>query len=126
MVYEAELTGMILGLHLIKMECRNRTKCALSVDNQAALIAIKSKMNKSGQHLAMDLLRIAKQLVKNLRKGRFQLTFRWSVGHTGIEGNKDADEAAKTAVDGDSSNKSELPPCLRKAIGHSLSAIRQA
>ena len=125
-VYEAELVGMIMGLHLIKTEKKNKTKCALSVDNQAALTAIKSKMNKSGQHLAADLLQLAKQLTKSKSRSKLKLTFRWSAGHVGIKGNEDADKEAKAAVEGESSDKKELPACLRKRIGYSLSAIRQA
>jgi ribonuclease HI len=125
-VYEAELVGMIMGLHLIKTERRNGVKCALNVDNQAALVAIKSEMNKSGQHLAANLLQIAKQLHKRRGNGRFKLTFRWTAGHVGIAGNEDADKEAKATADGESSDKEDLPPCLHKKIGYSLSAIRQA
>lgn len=52
MVYEAELVGMLMGLHLIKTEKRNKVRCVLNVDNQAALTAINSGMTKPGQHLA--------------------------------------------------------------------------
>jgi hypothetical protein len=117
---------MIMGLHLIKMERRNGVKCALNVDNQAALVAIKSEMNKSGQHLAANLLQIAKHLHKRRGNGRFKLTFHWTAGHMGIAGNEDADKEAKAAADGESSDKEDLPPCLRKKIGYSLSAIQQA
>ena len=125
-VYEAELVGMILGLHLIKTEPRNKVKCALSVDNQAALSAIGSKMNKSGQHLAANLLKLAKQLKKRGGNGRFGLTFRWSAGHVGIEGNEDADKAAKRAAEGISSDSKDLPHHLRKTLSYSLSATRQS
>jgi ribonuclease HI len=125
-VYEAELVGMIMGLYLIKTEKRSKVKCVLNVDNQAALVAIKTEMNRSGQHLAADLLQIAKQLVERRGNSRFKLTFRWSAGHIGIAGNEDADKQAKAAADGDSSEKAILPPCLRKKTGFSLSAIRQA
>ena len=125
-VYEAELVGMILGLHLIKTEPRNKVKCALSVDNQAALSAIGSKMNKSGQHLAAAVLKLAKQLKKHGGNGRFRLTFRWSAGHVGIEGNEDADNAAKQAAEGSSSDNNDLPQYLRKTLGYSLSATRQS
>ena len=54
-VYETELVGMILGLNLIKTELRSKVKCALNVDNQVVLMAIRSEMNKSGQHLAANL-----------------------------------------------------------------------
>ena len=83
-------------------------------------------MNKSGQHLAANLLQIAKQLVDRRGNKRFKLTFRWSAGHLGIAGNEDADKQAKAAADGESSEKADLPPCLRKKLGYSLSAIRQA
>lgn len=56
---------------------------------------------------------------------RFKLTFRWLAGHVGIAGNEDADEQAKVAADGESSEKADLPPCLWKKLGYSLSAIRQ-
>jgi ribonuclease HI len=62
-IYKAEL-GMILGLHLIKTEPRNKVRCVISVDNQATLVAIKSEMNKLGQHLAVNILQIAKQLLE--------------------------------------------------------------
>lgn len=124
-VYEAELVGMIMSLYLLKMERRSRTKCSLSVDNHTALNAIKSKMNKSGQHLVARLLQLAKQLIEKQGSRKSRLTFRWSAGHIGIEGNEDADKVVKTAADGESSDKLDLPPCLRKMIGHSLSAIQQ-
>ena len=125
-VYEAELVGMILGLHLIKTEARHKTKCVLNVDNQAALAAIKSEMNKSGQHLAANILQIAKQLLDSRGNRKFGLTFRWSAGHVGIQGNEDADKAAKEAAEGESSDKKDLPPCLKKEIGYSLTALRQS
>ena len=39
---------------------------------------------------------------------------------------EDADKATKEAADGVSSDKKDLPPCLRKEIRHSLSVVRQA
>jgi ribonuclease HI len=110
-VYEAEL-GMILGLHLIKTEPRNKVRCVISVDNQAALVAIKSEMNKSGQHLAVNILQIAKQLLEQKGNSRFSLTFRWSAGHTGITGNEDTDEQAKATADRESSDKAPPPMSL--------------
>ena len=124
-VYEAELVGMIMGLHLIKTEKGSKTKCVLNVDNQAAIVAIKSEMKKSGQHLAANVLQLAKQLLNRRTNRNFRLTFRWSAGHIGIQGNEDADEAAKAAADGESSDRKDLPSYLRKELGHSLSAVRQ-
>ena len=125
-VYEAELVGMILGLHLIKTERRNTVRCILNVDNQAVLVAIKSKMSKSGQHLAANLHQIANKLHESKGNNRFRLTFCWTAGHVRIDGNEEADKLAKGAADGESSAKEALPVCLRKKIGYSLSAVRQA
>jgi hypothetical protein len=71
MVYEAELVGMIMGLHLIKTKRRSKVKSVLNVDNQVALVAIKSNMNKLGQHLAASLLQLAKQLLERRGNSRF-------------------------------------------------------
>ena len=125
-VYEAKLAGMIMGLYLIKTEARSKTTCVLNVDNQAALIAIKSEMNKLEQHLVVNTLQIAKQLLDHKGNKNFRLTFRWSAGHVGIQGNEDMDEIAKAAAEGESSDKKNLPLCLRKEIGHSPSTMRQA
>ena len=115
-----------MGLHLIKTKKRNKTKCTLNVDNQAALVAIKSEMNKSGHHLAAQVFDLATKLKKQGRRGRFNLTFRWTTGHVGITGNEDTDREAKLAAEGKQSGKEELSPCLRKQCGYSLSAVRQA
>lgn len=56
----------------------------------------------------------------------FKLMFRWSAGHIGIVGNEEADKQAKTAADSKSSEKTDLPPCLQKKIGHSLSVVQEA
>ena len=124
-VYEAELAGILLGLHLIKTERRSKVKCAINIDNQAALKAINSEMTKPGQHIAAKILRAVKQLKARKGNSRFKLTFRWSAGHVGIIGNEDADKEAKSAVEGESSDKMDLPPYLHKPLRHSLSAIRQ-
>lgn len=125
-VYEAELEGILMGMYLIKTEKRNKVKCVVSLDNQAALWAINLNMTKPRQHIAAAIHQIVKQLQPTSKNGRFKLTFRWSAGHVGIVGNKEADEEAKKAAEGESSEKANLPPYLRKPVKHSVSAIQQA
>lgn len=115
-----------MGLHLLKTEHKGKVKCALSVDNQAALKAVSSDMTKPGQHIAVKVLQAIKQLKTRKNNSRFKLTFRWSAGHVGIEGNEEADGEAKRAAEGESSDPRDLPPYLRKPLGHSISALRQA
>jgi ribonuclease HI len=117
-------TGMLMGLHLIKTKKGNKTGCVLNADNQAALTAINSGMTKSGQHLAAVIHNTIKKLLpKKGTNSRFRLTFRWSAGHVGIEGNETADAEAKKAVEGESSDKKDLPLYLCKPIQYSLSAV---
>ena len=124
-VYEAELAGILMGLHLIKTEKKNKVKSAISVDNQAALRAINSDMTKPGQHLAATIHKIVKHLEPTKGNSRFRLTFRWSAGHVGIKGNEEADTEAKKVAEGESSDPADLPSYLHKPVKHSLSAIRQ-
>jgi hypothetical protein len=116
---------MLMGIHLVETEKKNRVKCVLNVDNQAALSAVNSDMTKPGQHIAAALYQIIRRLLPSDSNGRCELTFRWSAGHVGIAGNEKADVEAKKAATGESSDKKNLPSFLRKPIKHSISAIRQ-
>jgi ribonuclease HI len=125
-VYEAELVGILLGLHLIKTErkCR-RVKCVVSADNQAAVQALRTELTRPGQHLAAEILIAAEQILNSKKSRDFGLTFRWIAGHSGITGNEKADKEAKLAAEGNSSDKPDLPRYLRKPLQKSISAIKQ-
>ncbi|KAI9430296.1 hypothetical protein BJY52DRAFT_1351176 [Lactarius psammicola] len=123
-VFEAELTGILLGLQLIKNhEERNKT-FALGVDNQAAIKALASKLNKSGHYLAAEALNAAARLKKTKGK-KYALTIRWVAGHSEIPGNEKADEEAKKAAEGTTSEAAKLPAILRKDIKINRSAAKQ-
>jgi ribonuclease HI len=80
-------------------------------------------MTKPGHHIVAKILQMVKQLKKQRGNNGYRIMFRWSAGHTGITGNEDADKEVKSAVEGKSSDKLDLPPYLYKPISHSLSAI---
>jgi ribonuclease HI len=124
-VPEAESVGLILGLHLIATEKRNRKSCAIGLDSQAAIRALQTELTSPGHHLTAEALRIAKHLRSRNGNAKFNLTIRWTAGHVGIEGNEKADKEAKRAAEGNSSNTKDLPRYVRK-IKHSVSALRQA
>jgi ribonuclease HI len=114
-IYEAELVGLLLGMQLIKTERKGKVKCVLGADNQAVIKALQSELTNLGQHLAAEFLRLAGMVSKN-RKGKsrhsgdsYGLTVQWTVGHRGIKGNEEADKAAKSAVQGESSPPSSIP-----------------
>lgn len=124
-VYKAELVGILMGLYLLKTEHKGKVKCILNIDNHAALKAVSSNMTKPGQHITAKIHQAVKQLKACRNNSHFKLTFRWSAGHVGIEGNKDADVKVKLVVEGESSALGNLPPYLCKPLAHSIAALRQ-
>ena len=124
-VHEAELVGLLLGLHLIKTERRGRTSFAVGADNQAARSTLNSVKSTTGQYIADEISKTAASIKKQRNSGNYSLTFRWAAGHVGIKGNEEVDGEAKKAAEGLSSGKKELPPLLRKPLKHNKAALRQ-
>ena len=86
-VFEAELVGILLGLKLIeKFKACNLTY-VIGVDNQVAIKALVSKLNKPGYYLAMEVLREAEKM-KRMASKKYELTIGWTAGHSGIKGNE--------------------------------------
>jgi ribonuclease HI len=125
-VLEAEMVDLILGIHLIATEKRNRKSCAIGLDSQAAIRALQTELTNPGHHLAAEALRIATHLRNRNSNANYSLTIRWTAGHVGIEGNEKADTEAKRVAEGQSSDKLDLPKYVRNRIKHSVSALRQA
>ena len=124
-VHEAELVGILLGLHLIKTDKKGKTSYAMGIDNQAAISALNSVKATSGQHIANVILETAASIKKQCNSARYSLTFRWTAGHVGINGNEEADKEAKKAAGGFTSDKKALPPLLHKTLKSNKSALRQ-
>ena len=125
-VHEAELVGILLGLHLISTESKNGTTFALGSDNQAAIKAFQSNLRSPGHHLAREALCLAHQILHKKRKTKYALTIRWTAGHEGIEGNEAADREAKKAAEGLTTEPTDLPAYLRKPLLTNPSALKRA
>ena len=125
-VHEAELAGILLGLHLINTERKNSTTFALGSDNQAMIKAFQSNLRSLGHHLAREALRLAHQIHHRKRKTKYALTIRWTAGHEGIEGNEAIDQEAKKAAEGFTSDLTRLPAYLRKPLLTNPSAVKRA
>jgi len=93
----------------------------IGVDSQAAIQATRSMCGASGHHL-VD--RVHEWIWAALCKHRgLKVELRWIPGHMGVQENKWADEEAKKAAKGDSSDGMQLPMACRGALPASRSAV---
>ena len=126
MVHEAELVGMLLGLHLIKTDRKGRTSYTLGIDNQVVISALNLVKATTGQHIANEILETATCIKKQRNSSKYSLTVRWTAGHAGIEGNEEVDSKAKKAAEGHTSDKKVLLLLLHKALKNNKVALRQS
>ncbi|RKL20549.1 hypothetical protein BFJ72_g15022 [Fusarium proliferatum] len=102
-VYAGELQGISLTLQIAqedRSKGNRRSKVLIYTDNQAAIRSTARPKGKSGAYL---LGNIARQ-IDELRSQGLKTEVRWVPAHIGIQGNEDADLAAKEATgwrDGD-------------------------
>ena len=147
-VYEAEGVGLILSLHLLHGLTRQLTHpTILGTDSQAVIRALSNQCPHSGHylldaiHLAAERLHakqdgvinrvkrnqalIAGEEWKGDTRGVIDLQVHWVLGHCNFGPNERADEEAKLAAQGSSSEARFLPPLLHKKLPLSISALRQ-
>jgi ribonuclease HI len=125
-VHEAELAGVLLALQLISSEQRGNTSFSLGLDNQAAIKALQSDHKGPGHHIAKEIDTLAHKISKRRQKATYSLTVRWTAGHEGITGNELADQEAKKAAEGLTSEKRLLPVFLRKPLTINPAAVKRA
>ncbi|KAJ6437592.1 hypothetical protein O9K51_09799 [Purpureocillium lavendulum] len=111
-VYAGELQGISLALQIAQQDrtaCYRRSKVLIYTDNQAATRSSARPKGKSGSYL---LKSIATQSVA-LREQGLPVEIRWIPAHTGVQGNEDADKAAKEATGwrerGPAGSRAEMP-----------------
>jgi ribonuclease HI len=124
-IQEAEMVGLLLGLHLVKTETAGNTTYALGTDNQAAIKSLSTPLVQSSQKIALTVLKTAASIQKRRASNKYALTLRWTAGHSGIDGNEQADKAAKAAAGGASSDKKLLPPLLRNKLTINPTALKR-
>jgi ribonuclease HI len=124
-IYDAELAGISMGVHLIKTEKAARCSTMLGADNQAALQAVQNELSTPSHHVAKDILQTVQQLSNTRGSKHYSLTLRWTVGHIGIDGNELIDSKAKKAAKGQSSTTSSLPRILCRKLKISTAALKQ-
>ena len=141
-VFDAELTGIILGSHLATKHLEPHDNINFSIDNQAAIKSLKNNSKQSSQYLIDEIHRCAANIKRGLtgnhplqppparRRGAplrtSTISYTWVAGHMDSTGNERADEEAKkAAVDGSSPNE-DLPPFLHHHLPTGFSAAKQA
>jgi hypothetical protein len=70
MVHEAEMVGLILGLHMLSISKFRKVPTMIGIDNQAAIKALASDLRSPGHHLAQEALRLAKRIEKVKKKSK--------------------------------------------------------
>ena len=67
-VHEAEMVGLLLGLHMLNTGTCRKTATMIRVDNQAAIKALISDLRSPGHHLAREALQVATNISKAKKK----------------------------------------------------------
>ncbi|EKG09366.1 Reverse transcriptase, partial [Macrophomina phaseolina MS6] len=94
-VFAAELQGLVMALELAEAEMvHGKRKIAVFTDNQAALRALVTPGEQSGQYLLSSI--IAK--LTGLQQKGASVGFHWIPAHQGVPGNEEADKLAKAAA----------------------------
>ena len=148
-VYEGEIVGLTLALHLLAgLRRQLKSLTVLGTDSQATILALDNQLPRSAHYLLdrvhdaaaklhqqQDKLQNVKERREAKQKGIdwkardrnvINLQLHWTPGHMDFPPNKRADEEAKLAAQGSSSNVNDLPAYLRrKPLPHSVSALRQ-
>ena len=137
-----------MGLHLLNSLTRQLTHIAiLGTDSQAVIQALGNQQSHAGQYILDAIHKLAEQLHAKQdrlincmertqaieagdewvgrKRGVINLQVHWVPGHRDFEPNERADEEAKKAAQGESSDARLLPSFLRKRLPLSLSALRQ-
>lgn len=147
MVYEAEGVGLVMGLHLLKnLNLRLTHPTILGADSQVAIRVLDNQRSHPSQYILDSIHDAAESLHKKQdrlinraernaaivegnrwegrSKGVVNLQVHWVLGHMDFAPNEKADEEAKKATQGDSSDAKSLPALLHKHLPLSLTVIR--
>ena len=122
-VYEAEIVGLILGVHLL-LRLLSVSTASCAADNTPCLLAYQNRRPHPAHYLIDQLLHSLDNLQERHPGARY--TLRWVPGHRNLTGNERADAEAKLAAQGNSSLDELLPRWLTQApLPASLSKVRQ-
>ena len=127
-VFEAELVGLILAVHLLATNELVPYPASIFVDNQAAILASQRPTSKPGHYLSVMFRDIMKEVIEFHDLDKKDVTIRWIASHKNVPGNEAADVEAKGAATDENSTTPHrfLPTALRTSLPISVSALKQA
>ena len=124
-VFEAEVVGLLLGLHMVMFEREGR-KAIIQIDNQVVLGAIVCCKPSSVQYIIDEAIPQIGKIWSEVNDPAIWLEIAWVRGHSGKEGNKKVDVAAKEVARGKSSQVHNLPKFLAgRVLPKSIATQRQ-
>lgn len=119
-VYEAEIIGLILSLHLAR-HLQHFDMLLIWIDNTAAITATDTAVSGPSHYLVDHFHTLLTEL--RLVHPDIKVVISWVPGHMGMEGNERADEEAKKAAAGRSSPWRKLPIQLHSPLPRSRTSI---
>ena len=105
-VYAAELTATQMAITLFEERTQEYSNVHIFTDNQSAIQAIESPKQQSGQYIIKSILDIIDKIYE--AKPSCSIHIEWVPGHKDIDGNEQADHAAKVAA-----TSSTTPPIIK-------------
>ena len=126
-VYDAELTGLLIGLHRAQALCLNNpavNHIILYSDNTSALSTICDPKPRKGQLLCYNFY---KKAIKWLDQStNHRITLAWCPGHSDIRGNERADKLAKAATEQPGTSDTTTTYMLRRTRERTTEAWTKA